>query len=179
MRCWRVSLGLAGLALVAIAGCDGRKADSGHLEASWAGADRGKATLPAQAVWCSRLALLEVTAVAGDTGVAIGLYVPDTMVPGSYPVAKGAPPPGGGPTAGVAARWFADVAVRGYQGDSGVVTVQRKGQGWAGRFTLRMRPIGGEATVDLSGSFEVPGVDTTAMACPTDSLRPVHDSGGR
>jgi hypothetical protein len=175
----RVSFSLAGLVLVAITGCDGQKAATGHLEASWIGADHGKATLPAQAVWCPRLALLEVTAVAGDTGIAIGLYVPDTMVPGPYPVARGAPPPGAGPTAGVASRWFADVAVRGYQGDSGLVTVQRKGQGWAGRFSLRMRPIGGEATVDLSGDFEVPVVDTTAAACPTDSLRPVHDSGGR
>jgi len=179
MSRWPVSLGVAGLGLAAIAGCEGKKPVTGHLEASWVGSDHGKATLPAQAVWCPRLALLEVTAVAGDTGIAVGLYVPDSMVSGPYPVAKGAPAPGAGPTAGVAARWFADVAVRGYQGDSGLVTVQRKGQGWAGRFSLRMRPVGAEATVDLSGSFEVPVVDTSTVACPPDSLRPAHDSGGR
>ncbi len=181
MRRRRISVGWLGLALWAMVGCDaGRKSGGGRLEANWSGAgEQGKAELPAQAVWCPRLGLLEVTAVAGDTGVAIGLYVPDQPVPGPYPVAGNVPPAGAGPTAAVAARWFSEAAVHGFQGDSGLVTMQAKDGGWVGRFTLRMREIGGEATLDLRGTFAVPSIDTTAAACPADSLRPVRDSGGR
>ncbi|HVK01367.1 MAG TPA: hypothetical protein VM365_10885, partial [Gemmatimonadales bacterium] len=53
-----------------------RPADSpgATLEARWVGSDSGKIVAPAVAEWCDSLRLLEVSAVHGDTGIALVLY---------------------------------------------------------------------------------------------------------
>jgi hypothetical protein len=147
-------LACAGLvALLLLSGCRDR-AGGGHLELRWKGSARGTLAAPATADWCALLRLLEIRSVKGDTGVAIALYPTEALVSGTYPVkppAKTGPPP---PAARLAVRWPGQTAIRGFQGDSGTVVVERSAKGVvSGRVTAFAHSATDTGALEINGRF--------------------------
>jgi hypothetical protein len=132
-----------------------RPAQTGHLEADWSGSDRGKISAPASAEWCGARRLLEIRAVQGDTGIALALYVEDTLTAGRYrvvdpPKAESLPP-----AAAVALRWFTQNAVKGFQGATGTVFLERSQSGeLAGNVTARAHSVADTQWVTVKGTFD-------------------------
>jgi hypothetical protein len=169
---------LAGAALLLALGAacrrDSTEPSGPRLTVRWTGQDTVEFSARAVGEWCDSLRLLEIRAVAGDTGVGIALYPPDTLEAGAYPVR---PPDVADttrlPAAAVALRWFTQTAVMGYQGDSGGLTLERRPDGTlAGRFTAAARPLTGKGRLHLTGSF---GGLRPATA-PRDCAGPAVDS---
>jgi hypothetical protein len=141
-----------------LGGCDWlpqRPAQGGHLEATWSGPDQGKISAPANAEWCPDRRLLQIRAVQGDTGIAFALYPKDTLLPGRYrvvdpPRAESLPP-----AAGVALRWFTQNAVKGFQGDTGTVFLDRSPSGeLGGSVTAGARSVVDTQRVTVRGTFQ-------------------------
>jgi hypothetical protein len=153
-----------------LAGCrlvPHRPAESGHLEAKWSGSDGGKISAPASAEWCAARRLLEIRAVQGDTGFALALYPRDTLVAGRYRVIDPLKAESLPPAAGVALRWFTQNAVKGFQGDTGTVFLDRSPSGeLGGSVSAGARSVVDTQRVTVKGTFEgltvrrSPGCDT-------------------
>src|SRR6185369_7711588 len=131
---WVAAAGL-GLFVAGAASC-GSKAEAprgSRVSVRWTGADTASFSASAVAEWCAALHLVEIRAVAGDTGVGIALYPPDTIDAGMYPIRR---PDGADTTrqrsAAVALRWFSKTTVMGFQGDSGSLTLERRSDGTLG-----------------------------------------------
>lgn len=164
---------MAGVWLVVAgsAGCGGGPAvpRGARLSVRWTGADTAEFSAHAVAEWCPSLHLLEVRAVAGDTGVGIVLYAPDSLTAGVYPirrpdVADTTLPP----SAAVALRWFSKTTVMGFQSDSGSLTLEhRPGGTLAGRLSAVAHPLVGTGRLRTSGTFE----DLRVVAAPADCAR--------
>jgi hypothetical protein len=150
------ALGLLG-ALGLAAGCgsgESGKPTGARLEARWTGADTAAFGAPATAEWCDSLNLLEILAIAGDTGIEIALYPRDGVAPGAYPVRPPAAADSLTPSAAVGLRWFAQTSVQGFQGDSGQVSLTRAPDGTlSGRFRATARAISGKGRLTITGSF--------------------------
>jgi hypothetical protein len=132
-----------------------RPAETGHLEAEWSGSDRGKISAPASAEWCGARRLLEIRAVQGDTGIALALYVKDTLTAGRYLVVDPLKAESLPPAAGVALRWFTQSAVKGFQGATGTVFLELPESGeLAGNVTARARSVVDTQWVAVKGTFE-------------------------
>ena len=150
----------------------------GHLSVRWTGPDTAAFSSRAVAEWCASLHLLEIRAVAGDSGMGLALYPADTIEPGTYPVrrpdvADTTRPP----AASVALRWFSKTTIMGYQADTGRVTVERTPDGsLAGRFTIGARPLVTGARLNATGTFEDLRIVTAPAAC---AGRPAGDTAGR
>jgi hypothetical protein len=163
-------MGLAWIWLVASTlGCQPgtQGAAAGRLSIRWTGPDTASFASPAVAEWCASLHLLEIRAVAGDTGAGIVLYPADSVGPGVYlvrrpDVADTTRPP----SAAVALRWFSKTTIMGYQADSGRVTVERTPDSrLAGRFAIGARPLVTGARLTASGTFEDLRVVTAPVTC--------------
>jgi len=132
-----------------------RAAEAGHLETKWSGPDGGKISAPASAEWCAARRLLEIRAIQGDTGVALALYPKDTIVAGRYRVTAPAKAESLPPAAGVALRWFTQNAVKGFQGDTGTVFLDRSPNGDLGGSVLASAlSVSDTQRVTLKGTFE-------------------------
>jgi hypothetical protein len=151
----------AGLALLGVlaasAGCrpNAREPASGaRLELRVTGSDTSTFAAPAHAEWCDSLKVLEIVATGGDTGVGIALYPRERVVPGAYPVRPPERADSVPPSAAIGVRWFSQTAIRGFQGDSGEVTITRASDGaLAGRFTGTAHAIAGRGQLTLTGTF--------------------------
>jgi hypothetical protein len=144
-----------------------RPPETGHLEAEWSGADQGKISAPATAEWCGAKRLLEIRAIQGDTGIALAVYLKDTLTGGRYrvvdpPKAESLPP-----AAAVALRWFTQNAVKGFQGNTGTVILERSQSGeLGGNLVAGTRSVTDTERVAVKGTFEglvvrrSPGCDT-------------------
>jgi hypothetical protein len=171
LRRWAVVTGF-GLIFLEAAGCRGNsEVPSGpRVSVRWTGADTASFSASAVAEWCASLHLLEIRAVAGDTGVGIALYPPDTIEAGRYPfrrpdVADTALPP----SAALALRWFSQTTVMGYQGDSGSLTLERRPDGsLAGRFTAAAGPLVTGTRGHATGTFG----GLRVVAAPSDCAGP-------
>jgi hypothetical protein len=180
-----VAAGLGLFALGAV-GCTSKaEAPRGpRVSVRWTGADTASFSASAVAEWCASLHLLEIRAVAGDTGVGIALYPPDTIDAGRYPirrpdVADTALPP----SAALALRWFSRTTVMGFQGDSGSLMLERRPDGTlGGRFTAGARPLVTGAPLHATGTFDGLRVVTAPRDCagrpPADTARADTASGG-
>lgn len=132
-----------------------RPAQGGRLEATWSGPDQGKISAPASAEWCPDRRVLEIRAVQGDTGIALALYPKDTLLPGRYrvvdpPRAESLPP-----AAAVALRSFTQNAVKGFQGDTGTVFLDRSPSGeLGGSVTAGARSVIDTQRVTVRGTFQ-------------------------
>ncbi len=140
------------------AGCrTGGAADTdggARLNARWTGADTSSLDAPATAEWCDSLRALEIVAMAGDTGIGIVLYPRDSLVPGDFPVRPPAAADSVPPSAAVGLRWFSQTAVRGFQGDSGRVSLTRSADGaLSGRFRATAHAISGDGRLTVTGTF--------------------------
>jgi hypothetical protein len=128
------------------------------------------------AEWCPPLDLLEIRAVAGDTGIGLALFRRGGIEPGSYPVKRPEVADSAPPSAAVALRWFSKTAVQGFQGESGSVTLRRGAdRALSGRFTAAARAINGSGGIKVSGVFEGLIVRPATRGCAPRSA----DSGGR
>jgi len=125
-----------------------------RLEAQWTGSDTGRVTGRPTVEWCDSLRLLQIQVVRGDTGIALALYPGDSMMGGTYRVLPPARADSTPPASAVALRWFASTAIRGFQGDSGSVMVERdRGGMLSGTFGVRAKSATDARRVELHGSF--------------------------
>jgi hypothetical protein len=144
----------------------------GRVEVQWVGSDTGKLVAPAVAEWCDSLRMLEVRAVHGDTGIALVLYPGDSLTAGRYPMVPPRRRDSTRPGAALALRWFAETSIRGFQGDSGSVTVAALGVGaGAGRFGARLRSATEGSRLRLTGSFQ----GLTIRPAPADCAGATQD----
>ncbi|HEV7366491.1 MAG TPA: hypothetical protein VGN76_11645 [Gemmatimonadales bacterium] len=132
-----------------------RPAETGHLEATWSGPDGGKISAPASAEWCGARRLLEIRTVQGDTGIAFAIYPKDTLVAGRYRVMDPLKAESLPPAAGIALRWFTQNAVKGFQGDTGTVFLDRSASGeLGGSVTAGARSVIDTQRVAVRGTFQ-------------------------
>ncbi len=125
-----------------------------RLEAQWTGTDTGKVAGQPTAEWCDSLRLLQIQLVSGDTGIALALYPGDSMLGGTYRVVPPSRADSTPPASAVALRWFASTAIRGFQGDSGSVVVEREGAGiLSGKFETDAKSATDTRRIRLRGSF--------------------------
>jgi hypothetical protein len=148
---------LAAMGLVLGTACSREEpADSpdGTLEVEWVGSDTGKLVAPVVAQWCDSLRVLELRAVRGDTGIALALYPAESVTAGHYPLVPPARGDSTRPSSAVALRWFAETSIRGFQGDSGSVSVAAPGPGaGGGSFAARLRSTTEGSRLNITGSF--------------------------
>jgi hypothetical protein len=168
---------LLAIACMAPAGCAQQSAGSqARLEAQWIGSDTGKVAGSPTAEWCDSLRLLEIQVVRGDTGIALALYPTDSMLGGTYRVLPPARADSSPPASAVALRWFASTAIRGFQGDSGSVVVERNGAGkLSGKFEVGAKSATDARRIKLRGSFHEVVPRPAAAGCFPQPTRP--DSG--
>ena len=133
--------------LVLTAACEAR---GPVLEMEWTGADTGRATLAATARQCEG-GPLELIAVSGDTGVAIGLFGEEVLRPGTYEIHEAGTAPGRGATLGV--RWLDSAAVKAYRASAGSVTLSAREPVLVGEFSAEARKAGEPAPVRITGRF--------------------------
>jgi len=138
------------------------------LEVQWTGADTSRFGGPASADWCDSLNLLQILAIAGDTGIGIALYPQDGVSSGDYPIKPPEAADSVPPSAAIGLRWFSETSVQGYQADSGQVTLTRTSGGvLSGRFKASARAITGKGRLRLTGSFEGLQQHPAARGCST------------
>jgi hypothetical protein len=136
------------------------------LELQWKGTDRGAFTGPATGQWCGPLRLLEIRSVKGDTGVAVAVYPRDTLVAGIYPIRPPLRAESLPPAAAVALRWAGPTSVKGFQGESGSVVLQRPSGGTvSGRLTAAARSATDTGFLELTGQFRDLAVGETKVGC--------------
>jgi hypothetical protein len=131
------------LAALVLGGCGER---SGRIDATWSGAEKGRISVRAWAVWCREARVAVVTGVSGDTGVSLLIHPPDSLAAGRYPILEPDNARRTAPAAAVGLRLLGTTSVVGYQSQSGALTVERAAPG------------------GVSGSFEATGKIATALA---------------
>jgi hypothetical protein len=105
--------------------------------------------------------------VQGDTGIALALYPTKAITAGVYRVTDPARAESLPPAAGVAVRWPTQNLVQGFQGDSGVVQLERSGSGlFSGRVGARARSVVDTQRIRLSGNFRDLAVRPDTRGCP-------------
>jgi hypothetical protein len=165
--------------------CDGSgssKTQGGRFEARWAGSDTGQISAPAAAEWCDGQRRLEIRAIAGDTGVALAIYPNVILSPDTYPVAGPARSDSVAPSARVGLRWFGATAIKGFQGDSGAVVLERTDSGQlSGNVGVRARSVSNNDRVTVTGEFRNLTVVDQVRGCipesPPDSMEQVIEPG--
>jgi hypothetical protein len=157
------------IAVIGFGGCNGAAsgaAEAGQIDVRWTGSERGRLTGRAGAEWCSRLRLLEIRGIKGDTGIALAIYSLDTLTPGEYPVTNPVRAESLPPAAGIALRWAAQTAIKGFQGESGLVALERARSGkLSGRVTATARSVSDTGVLDVSGTFQGLAVRTPTRGC--------------
>jgi hypothetical protein len=149
----------AGVAVLALwAGCrqdPGQAGGSARLDVRWSGSDSAGFHAPATAEWCDSFNLLEILAMSGDTGVGIAIYPREGIASGSYPVRPPADADSVPPSSAIGLRWFSETAVRGFQSDSGSLTLSRGNDGrLSGRFDAAAHAVNGKGSIRLTGTFD-------------------------
>jgi hypothetical protein len=125
-----------------------------RLEAQWTGSDTGRVVGRPAVEWCDSLRLLQIQVVRGDTGIALALFPGDSMLGGTYRVLMPSRADSTPPASAVALRWFASTAIRGFQGDSGSVVVDRGRSGvLSGKFDASAKSATDNRRIRLRGSF--------------------------
>ena len=143
------ALGLAGM--LAAAGCE----RGPRIEVDWVGADTGRAVLRATATRCGS-GPVELTAISGDTGIALVIHGGTPLASGAYPVSGPGEAASAPPAAALAARWLDSIEVHAYRSVEGRLEL-RVGPQLGGEFSARAeRWGGGTGEVRLEG--EIHGV---------------------
>jgi hypothetical protein len=170
-----------GALAVLFAACAGREPkvpDSPGFELQWTGADTGRMAGRASAEWCGALKVLEINGVAGDTGIAIALYPRDSVRPDSYPVVRPEQADSVPPASAVALRYFAETAVKGYQGDSGRVLLNVSAAGsLSGRFSAALKSASDGSRLHAAGTFRNLRVLPATRGCIARPRRQPADTG--
>lgn len=157
--------------LAALSACTGgASGDAGRLTAKWKGGDSGQIATSANASWCSVGGLLEIMAIAGDSGIAVLLYPPDGIRSGSFTVIDPLREPVHAGGAALAARWPAADQIVGFRGVSGKVALRVEGGQLAGDVEgLLLRPGAEAESLHFTANFSAIRADSGPTACPPDS----------
>jgi hypothetical protein len=157
--------------LFALAACRASEASKdGRLEARWTGADTGRLSGGALAEWCDEQRRLEIRTVEGDTGLALAVFPDVVLSPDSYRVVAPGSKDSVAPSARVALRWFGKTAINGFQGDSGILVLERTDSGQlTGRLAARGSSVSNSARVTISGEFQNLAVVPQGRGCTADS----------
>ena len=163
------------------AGCTGGSPRAAHgrewLEVRWTGSDTAAFSAPASAEQCDTLELVQIRAIAGDTGIGLAIYRRGGIERGSYPILRPEVAETTPTSAAVGLRWFSRTAVQGFQADSGQLELDTAISGHlSGRFTARAHAITGNARLKVTGSFEGLRVLPATRGC-TPRVRPDSTSG--
>jgi hypothetical protein len=149
------------------------------MEVSWTGSATGDLAGGATAEWCEILKSLEIRGVRGDTGIAIAIYPTDTIKVGEYPVRIPARAESLPPAAAVALRWTTETAVKGFQGESGSVTLDRSPAGViSARMTSAAQSVTDTQRIAVQGTFRDLTVRPQARGCvkpaepPSENAQP-------
>lgn len=178
-----MQLTVLAMGLLLAAACTGgareRPADApppgGVMQVRWSGTDTGQMRAPGAAQWCQPGALLQLTAVQGDTGLGLVLYPKEKVVPGQYPIVTPTATDTVVPRAAVAVRWLAPTVLRGFQGFDGVITVRQVGQGRvSGTFRGKLRAMTAQDSLIVAGTFDQ--VPITPMARECEASQPGQSS---
>jgi hypothetical protein len=168
------------IVLVGLPGCNrdlASRAGAGQIDVRWTGSERGRLAGRATAEWCPILRLLEIRAIRGDTGVALAIYPADTITPGQYRIIAPARAESLPPAAGIALRWATQTAVKGFQGESGSVAVDRSPSGeLSGRITATARSVTDTQRVTIDGSFRDLMIRRQTRGCARPSKHPDEDA---
>jgi hypothetical protein len=150
---------------------------AGQIDVRWTGSDSGRLSGGATAEWCAILRLLEIRAIRGDTGVALAIYAADTITPGQYRIIDPAKAESLPPAAGIGLRWATQNAVKGFQGESGSVVLDRSRSGeLSGRITAAARSVTDTQRVTIDGSFRDLMVRPQVRGCARPSKDPDEDA---
>jgi hypothetical protein len=156
------------IVLVGLPGCNWAPASrgGGQIDVRWTGSERGRLSGRATAEWCSILRLLEIRAIRGDTGIALAIHPTDTITPGEYRVLDPAKAESVPPAAGIALRWATQIAIRGFQGESGSVVLDRSPSGeLSGRVTAAARSATDTGRLQVTGTFRDLAVRASTRGC--------------
>jgi hypothetical protein len=159
------------LLLLGLAACRASEASrKGHLEARWFGADTGRLSGGALAEWCDEQRRLEIRTIEGDTGLAVAVFPAVVLSPDSYRVVAPGSKDSAAPSARVALRWFGKTAINGFQGDSGIVVLERTDSGQlTGRLAARGSSVSTPDRVRISGEFQNLAVVPQGRGCTADT----------
>jgi hypothetical protein len=176
----RRSLTVLAIVLVGLPGCNRAPASrggAGQIDVRWTGSERGRLSGRATAEWCSILRLLEIRAIRGDTGIALAIYPADTIIPGKYRIVDPAKAESLPPAAGIALRWATQIAVKGFQGESGSVVLDRSRSGeLSGRIIAAARSVTDTQRVTIGGSFRDLTIRLQGRGCAPPSKHPDKDA---
>ena len=144
----------------------------GQIDVHWIGGERGKLSGPAIAEWCPVLRVLEIRGIRGDTGIAVAVYPADTLTPGKYRIVLPASADSFA-RANIGLRWASETSIKGFQGETGSVVVERARSGeLAGRVTAAARSIADTQRVTIEGSFKDLTIRPQARGCVRPNQHP-------
>ena len=182
-------------ACLLLASCKGETPPRGPwLEARGTGTDTLHFGAEASAEWCDTLRVLTIEAMRGDSGVGLAIYPGDSIASGSFPIhppvrpdtaaADSAARAVAPPSAALALRWISKTIVRGFQGDSGDVTLRRDRSGrLAGQFNAAARSMFDDGRVTVTGTFSGlrprPATAGCSRRAPHGAAAPATDSARR
>ena len=146
----------------------------GQIDMRWTGSGGGRLSGPATAEWCAIHRLLEIRSIRGDTGIALALYPADSLTSGRYRVRRPAQAESLRPAAGLALRWAAQTSIKGFQGESGSVLLERTGsEALSGRLVATARSVADTGRLQVSGTFTELALRPASRGCtrpPSDTL---------
>jgi hypothetical protein len=159
--------GMAGLSCQATSA----ESSSGRLEATWIGADTGKIKVRAHATWCAPGRLLELTGVDSDAGMGLAVYPADSLASGPYAAFNPAKDTLHRPAVAVGVRWFTETEIKGYQSDSGALSLTRRDGTLEGSIDARMHATTSPETIRVTGTFHGVPVTLDSTRCAADSIK--------
>jgi hypothetical protein len=166
--------------LVLLIGCNRSPASrggEGELEVSWSGTERGRFSTGAAAEWCGVLRLLEIHGIRGDTGIALAIFVSDTVTAGEYRVVDPARAESLPPAAALALRWASPTSIIGFQAESGsVVLEQPTSSGLSGRVKAAARSVNDTQKISVEGEFRNLSVRSQIRGCAPRPKPAVEDA---
>lgn len=138
----------------------------GVISVQWAGAVRGKFNVRGSSRWCATDSLLEVSAIRGDSGFGMALIEPDSIRPGQHPVVAPSVPVPWRPMAIAALRWVTDTAVKGFEANSGNISVTEvQGGSVSGTIDVRLKQTDTDDTIRLTGRFTKIPIEGAVSPC--------------
>jgi hypothetical protein len=145
-----IVLGLAGCGAVAL-----HPRNEGRLDATWSGAEKGRMSGAATAIWCSGAGIAQLTALQGDTGLGLLIHPTDSLTAGRYSIVEPANARAKPPAASLGLRLLTQLAVVGYQSRGGTLTLERVERSRiSGRFDAKAKIATAAAgSISITGQF--------------------------
>lgn len=177
---WGFGSGMLAMALaLGVGGCDRlspAEERGPRLAAEWTGSDTGHIGAAVRVEWCDSLRMLEIRALHGDTGISVAVFPTGAARPDSYPIVLSDRTDSNRPASAVGIRWFAETAVRGFQGDKGAVVLERADDRVSGRFHAELRSINDGRRLTLLGFFQAAPVVPMTRGCMSRRAPAAEDS---